>query len=63
VNYAIVAGLQIAQRVLGLIDTRAPLGLSLFFVFLFTVVTVLFDRYRTVFTARGVLAKRAHEAA
>lgn len=63
VNYAIVAGLQIAQRVLGLIDTRAPLGLSLFFVFLFTVITVLFDRYRTVLTARGVLAKRAHEAA
>ncbi len=63
VNYAIVAGLQIAQRVLGLIDTRTPLGLSLFFVFLFTVITVLFDRYRTVFTARDVLAKRAHEAA
>ncbi len=24
-------------------------------------ITVLFDRYRTVFTARGVLAKRADE--
>ena len=63
VNYAIIVGLQLAQRVLGLIDTRAPLGLSLFFVFLFTVITVLFDRYRTVLTARGVLAKRADEAA
>ncbi len=63
VNYAIIVGLQVAQRVLGLIDTRTPLGLSLFFVFLFTVITVLFDRYRTVFTARGVLAKRADEAA
>jgi hypothetical protein len=58
VNYAIVAAMQIAQRVLGIIDTRSPLGLTLFFVFLFTVITVLFDRYRTVFTARGVLAKR-----
>jgi ABC-type glycerol-3-phosphate transport system permease component len=63
VNYAIVVGLQVAQRVLGLIETRTPLGLSLFFVFLFTVITVLFDRYRTVLTARGVLAKRADEAA
>ena len=63
VNYAIIVGLQLAQRVLGLIDTRTPLGLSLFFVFLFTVITVLFDRYRTVLTARGVLAKRADEAA
>ncbi|MBN2204941.1 MAG: hypothetical protein JW767_07960 [Thermoleophilia bacterium] len=63
VNYAIIVGLQLAQRVLGLIDTRTPLGLSLFFVFLFTVIIVLFDRYRTVLTARGVLAKRADEAA
>jgi len=62
-NYAIVVGLQLAQRVLGLIDTRTPLGLSLFFVFLFTVITVLFDRYRTVLTARGVLAKRTDAAA
>ena len=63
VNYAIIVALQLAQRVLGLIDTRTPLGLSLFFVFLFTVITVLFDRYRTVLTARGVLAKRADDAA
>jgi hypothetical protein len=59
VNYGIVAAMQLAERVLGIIDTRAPLGLSLFFVFLFTVITVLFDRYRTVFTARGVLATRS----
>jgi len=31
----------------------------LFFVFLFTVITVLYDRYRTVFTARRVLARAA----
>ena len=35
------------------------MGKTLFFVFLFTVITVLFDRYHTVFRARGVLEKRA----
>jgi hypothetical protein len=63
VNFGIVAALQFAQRVLGIIDTRAPLGATLFFVFLLTVLVVLFDRYRTVLTARGVLAARAHETA
>ena len=62
VNFGIVAGLLVFERVLGLIETRAPLGTTLFFVFLFTVITVLFDRYHTVFRARGVLHKRAREA-
>ena len=59
VNFGIVAGLLVFQRVLGLIDTRAPLGTTLFFVFLFPVITVLYDRYRTVFTARRVLERAA----
>jgi hypothetical protein len=61
VNFGIVAGLLFFQRVLGLIETRAPVGTTLFFVFLFTVITVLYDRYRTVFTARRVLAQAATE--
>ncbi len=61
VNYGIVGILLFFERVLGTIEQRGPLGTRLFFIFLFTVITVLFDRYRTVFTARGVLAKRADE--
>jgi hypothetical protein len=63
VNFGIVAGLLVFERVLGLIDTRAPLGTTLFFVFLFTVITVLFDRYHTVFRARGVLRGRGADTA
>jgi hypothetical protein len=62
VNYGIVGALVFFELVLGRIEQRGPIGLRLFFVFLFTVITVLFDRYRTVFTARGVLAKRADNA-
>ncbi len=56
VNYGIVGALLFVELVLGRIEQRGPVGTRLFFVFLFTVITVLFDRYRTVFTARGVLA-------
>jgi len=59
VNFGIVAGLLFFQRVLGLIDTRAPVGTTLFFVFLFTVLTVLYDRYHTVFRARRILEHAA----
>jgi hypothetical protein len=62
VNFGIVGLMLLLQRVAGILENRAPVGKTLFFVFLFTVITVLFDRYRTVFTARGVLAKRADEA-
>jgi hypothetical protein len=55
VNYGIVAVLVILEYVLGLIDTSAPLGATAFFVFLFTVITVLFDRYHTVQTVRAAL--------
>jgi hypothetical protein len=63
VNYGVVGVLLLLELVFGVIDQRGPIGTRMFFVFLFTVITVLFDRYRTVFTARGVLAKRATEAA
>ncbi len=59
VNYGIVGVLLLFERVLGMIEQRGPVGTRLFFVFLFTVITVLFDRYHTVFTARGVLAKKS----
>ena len=36
-------------------STRAPLGTTRFFVFLCTVLTVLYARYRTVFAARRAL--------
>ena len=62
VNYGVVGVLLLLERVFDVIDQRGPIGTRLFFVFLFTVITVLFDRYHTVFTARGVLAKREDEA-
>jgi hypothetical protein len=58
VNFGIVAVLLAFVRVVGVTDTRGNVGRTLFFVFLFTVITVLYDRFRTVFTARGVLAKK-----
>jgi hypothetical protein len=61
VNYGIVGILLLFERVLGVIEQQGKIGTQLFFVFLFTVITVLFDRYHTVLTARGVLAKRADE--
>ena len=63
VNFGIVAVLLAFVRVVGVTDTRAHVGKTLFFVFLFTVITVLYDRYRTVFTARGVLASKGEETA
>ncbi len=58
VNYGIVAVLVVLEYVLGLIDTSGPLGATAFFVFLFTVITVLFDRYHTVQRARAALERR-----
>ncbi len=58
VNYGIVAVLVILEYVLGLIDTGGPVGATAFFVFLFTVITVLFDRYHTVQRARAALECR-----
>ena len=63
VNFGIVVGLLVFDKVLGLIDRRAPLPTTAFYVFLFTVITVLFDRYHTVFRARDVLGRRAGEPA
>ncbi|HET6475135.1 MAG TPA: hypothetical protein VFH93_03530 [Thermoleophilia bacterium] len=57
VNLVIVLLMQFFDRVVGIIDNPAPVGTTLFFVFLVTVLTVLFDRYRTILTARGVLER------
>jgi hypothetical protein len=58
VNYGIVAVLVVLEYAVGLIDTSGPLGATAFFVFLFTVITVLFDRYHAVQKARAALALR-----
>jgi hypothetical protein len=55
VNLAVVVALQFLERVLGLIDSYAPLSTTLFIIFLVTVITVLFDRYRTIYMARRML--------
>jgi len=57
INFGIVALLLAFVRVVGVTDTRANLGRTLFFTFLFTVITVLYDRYHTVLRARGVLQR------
>ena len=59
INLIIVLTLDFMERVLGIIHVRPSLGTTLFFVFLFTVITVLYDRYRTVFTARRMLERAA----
>ena len=58
VNFGIIFAIGLAQRLLNITETSPALGTTLFFIFLFTVLTVLFDRYHTVLRARGVLAKR-----
>jgi hypothetical protein len=57
VNLVIVLAMQFFDRVVGIIDNPAPAFTTLFFVFLVTVMTVLFDRFRTVQTARDVLER------
>jgi hypothetical protein len=63
VNFGIVAVLLFLQRVLGIGEYGASWSTTLFFVFLFTVITVFFDRYHTVLRARGVLQQPAREGA
>ena len=46
---------QILERVLGLVDSAAPVRSTLFVIFLANAITVLFDRYRTIYMARHVL--------
>lgn len=62
VNFGIVAVMGILMQVLRIAQHPASLNMTLFFVFLFTVITVLFDRYNTVLRARGILARRTLEA-
>jgi hypothetical protein len=59
VNFGIVLAMDLMERVLGIIEVRPSLGTMLFFVYLFTVIIVLFDRYRTVYAARRVLEQAA----
>jgi len=63
VNLSVVVALQVLERVLGLIDSPAPVSTTLFIIFLVTVITVLFDRYRTVYMARRMLEDAGGEVA
>jgi hypothetical protein len=62
VNFGIVRLLEVFDRVLG-VDYGVPLHTTAFYVFLFTVITVLFDRYHTVFRARGIVQRDGGERA
>jgi flagellar biosynthesis protein FliQ len=59
INTGIIFGLEIGERFLGFGEGGTPLGKTLFFVFLLTVLTVLFDRYQAVLKVRGVLRRAA----
>ncbi len=59
INAGIILSLEIGERLLGLGEGGAPLGKTLFFVFLLTVLTVLSDRYQAVLKVRGVLRRAA----
>ena len=52
VNTAIIFILEAVDRFLGVRDARVPLGMTLFFSYLLTLVIVLYDRYRVVYKAR-----------
>lgn len=58
VNFGIVAVMGVVMQVSGIGQHPASLNLTLFFVFLFTVITVFFDRYNTVLRAREILRRR-----
>jgi hypothetical protein len=62
VNFVIVIVMASLLRLLDL-GLGAPWQDGLFFTFLFTVITVLFDRYHTVLRARGVLTERGGSGA
>jgi hypothetical protein len=54
VNLIIVLALAFIARVFSLRDTRISIPDTLFFTYLLTLIIVLFDRYRTVYTVRRV---------
>jgi len=51
------------EHALGLRPERVTLTLLFFLMFVITVLVVLFDRYHTVFRARGILEKRRKKGA
>ena len=57
VNFGILFLFGLLQRVLGIIETSAPLFTTLFFLFLLTVLIVLYDRYRVVYSVRTALER------
>ena len=57
INLALVFGLRLVERILGITDQAAPLLPTVFFVALLTVLIVLFDRFHAVFVARGLLER------
>lgn len=59
VNFALVFFLRFLERVVDLREAAVPFAITAFFVLLLTVVITLFDRYRTVFMARGYMGRRA----
>ena len=58
VNFGIMVAIEAVERLFDLRES-SPLGVTLFFVFLFTVILVMYDRYRTVYAARRALLKTA----
>jgi len=61
VNMAMAALITGVERWIGLRETRVPFLLLLFLMFIITVLVVLFDRYHTIFRARGILERRLAE--
>ena len=59
INLGIIVGLELGERLLHLPGAGTPFEKTLFFVFLLTVLTVLFDRYQAVIKMRGVLRRAA----
>ena len=57
INLGIIVGLELGERLVGLPGAGTPFEKTLFFVFLLTVLTVLFDRYQAVIKMRGVLRR------
>jgi LytS/YehU family sensor histidine kinase len=61
INLGMALILEAFEVWVGIRSVRIPIALTLFLVFLVTVLVVLFDRYHTVFRARGILDQRLKE--
>jgi hypothetical protein len=58
VNFALGVGLALFDRLVGIPKVEVPFSKTLFFLFLTTILIVLFDRYHTVFWARRLLPRQ-----